>query len=341
MPIRVSELDEETEVQGEDLLLLTQYVSPGVYLSKKITYDNFLLDLNAFVQGGNAFGAQANFGTTDNQGISVLINNIERAEFTTEGTFIINNVQGAEAIIAIADSTDSSVIAASQNNVLGGTAAIQAENFSEDINASAFTGTMRNTDNDLISNGLRLIHLLYGGGIPQPGLGIGIEAFADSTTTSTQRLGSMDFYWTNAVHGDRTSAWSVSTVFDATTEEERLAVLGRNTVLGDVSVYAGIGDGEGLVIVVEAEDPPSGTSGGFFQMWSESDIPAGVDNIPHFMNGNGHIIRLYTTNAIAGAYSIVNETPDRSYDADATSVAELADVLATLIGDLKNTGLIL
>jgi hypothetical protein len=40
------------------------------------------------------------------------------------------------------------------------------------------------------------------------------------------------------------------------------------------------------------------------------------------------------------AYTITNSVSDRSYDANATDVAELADVLATLITDLKNYGLL-
>ena len=38
--------------------------------------------------------------------------------------------------------------------------------------------------------------------------------------------------------------------------------------------------------------------------------------------------------------TISNVTTDRTYDADATSTAELADVLGTLISDLKTKGVI-
>lgn len=40
------------------------------------------------------------------------------------------------------------------------------------------------------------------------------------------------------------------------------------------------------------------------------------------------------------AYTPTNVTPDRAYDADATSTAELGDVLGTLISDLQSLGLI-
>lgn len=41
-----------------------------------------------------------------------------------------------------------------------------------------------------------------------------------------------------------------------------------------------------------------------------------------------------------GTYSVSNGTTDRTYDADATSVDELADILATLIADLRSLGLV-
>lgn len=44
--------------------------------------------------------------------------------------------------------------------------------------------------------------------------------------------------------------------------------------------------------------------------------------------------------ALSAAYTPTNVTPDRSYDADSTSTAELADVLGTLIADLQLLGLI-
>ena len=39
-------------------------------------------------------------------------------------------------------------------------------------------------------------------------------------------------------------------------------------------------------------------------------------------------------------YTPSNVTLDRSYDADATTTAELADVLGTLIADLKDVGIL-
>jgi len=40
-------------------------------------------------------------------------------------------------------------------------------------------------------------------------------------------------------------------------------------------------------------------------------------------------------------YTVVNDAVDRAYDANATTVAELADVLGTLVADLRAAGVIL
>lgn len=69
-----------------------------------------------------------------------------------------------------------------------------------------------------------------------------------------------------------------------------------------------------------------------------ADITAG-NTAPHFKTENGQIVKLYTANS-GSAYSITNGSVDRAYDANATDVNELADVLYTLIEDLKLTGLI-
>lgn len=69
-----------------------------------------------------------------------------------------------------------------------------------------------------------------------------------------------------------------------------------------------------------------------------ADITAG-NSAFHTKTENGQIVKLYTTNA-GSAYAATNVTPDRTYDANATTTDELADVLGTLIADLKLTGLI-
>ncbi len=48
----------------------------------------------------------------------------------------------------------------------------------------------------------------------------------------------------------------------------------------------------------------------------------------------------YKVPLLQGAYTATNVTTDRTFDADSTSTAELADVLGTLIADLRNAGVI-
>lgn len=79
-------------------------------------------------------------------------------------------------------------------------------------------------------------------------------------------------------------------------------------------------------------------------------INVGTDNrtvIGDATNGDGVVLRgprngFFGTAAVLqpAAYTITNGNADRVYDADATSTAELADVLFTLISDLENLGLI-
>lgn len=56
------------------------------------------------------------------------------------------------------------------------------------------------------------------------------------------------------------------------------------------------------------------------------------------INEAGEITRL--TWPAPQTYTVTNVTPDRSYDADATTLDEIADVLGTLIDDLRNRGIV-
>ena len=53
-------------------------------------------------------------------------------------------------------------------------------------------------------------------------------------------------------------------------------------------------------------------------------------------------LNLSTTNLSSSKerFTVSNVTTDRTYDADSTTLAELADVLGTLINDLRARGLI-
>lgn len=60
------------------------------------------------------------------------------------------------------------------------------------------------------------------------------------------------------------------------------------------------------------------------------------------LNHDGTTVGFYGVTPVvqSSAYTVTNGTTDRTYDADATTVNELADVVATLIADLKATGII-
>lgn len=60
------------------------------------------------------------------------------------------------------------------------------------------------------------------------------------------------------------------------------------------------------------------------------------------LNHDGSTVGFYGVTPVArsSTYTVTNGTTDRTYDADATTVNELADVVGTLIADLKATGII-
>lgn len=68
--------------------------------------------------------------------------------------------------------------------------------------------------------------------------------------------------------------------------------------------------------------------------------PNGSTTLTEVLRLTGNAIGVFgvTPATRAPAYTVTNLTTDRSYDADATSVAELADVLGTLIADLRTYG---
>jgi hypothetical protein len=77
-----------------------------------------------------------------------------------------------------------------------------------------------------------------------------------------------------------------------------------------------------------------------------SDVSAlviqGEAQIGGALNHDGSTVGFYgvTPTARPSAYTLTNVTPDRGYDADATTTDELADVLGTVIADLKLQGLL-
>jgi hypothetical protein len=70
-------------------------------------------------------------------------------------------------------------------------------------------------------------------------------------------------------------------------------------------------------------------------------VDAGLTSVIDFEH-TGTLLGFYGAAPVVqtAAYTITNVVADRTYDADATSVAELADVLGTLIADLQSYGLL-
>ena len=67
-------------------------------------------------------------------------------------------------------------------------------------------------------------------------------------------------------------------------------------------------------------------------VWFSTDT-----NVLSIWDGDSWVDFVFATGQ---TYTITNVTPDRSYDADATTTAELADTLGTLISDLRAVGLV-
>ena len=61
-----------------------------------------------------------------------------------------------------------------------------------------------------------------------------------------------------------------------------------------------------------------------------------ADDLRKWLEEVERVINLLLANRSAGAYTVTNVSTDRTYDANATTVDELADVLGTLIADLKS-----
>ena len=73
------------------------------------------------------------------------------------------------------------------------------------------------------------------------------------------------------------------------------------------------------------------------------DLNLGTANATNINIGaSGTLIGFYGVTAVArsAAYAPTNVSTDRAYNANATNINEIADVLGTLIADLQATGLI-
>lgn len=104
-----------------------------------------------------------------------------------------------------------------------------------------------------------------------------------------------------------------------------------NVVMGNILTPAA---GPTNTFFVASGTAPTAVATDSIAMYS-ADVAAG-NAAPFFMTENGSVIKLFKSSA----YTPTNVTTDRAYDANATTVDEVADVLGTLIADLQATGLI-
>lgn len=109
-----------------------------------------------------------------------------------------------------------------------------------------------------------------------------------------------------------------------------LVTSGANTGIGTST----FGTSATSTLAVANGTVPSTSPADEFQCYSK-DITAG-NAAPHFRTEAGDIVKLYK----AGTYTPTNVTTDRSFDANSTTLDELADVVGSLITDLQATGLL-
>lgn len=90
------------------------------------------------------------------------------------------------------------------------------------------------------------------------------------------------------------------------------------------------GSGLGVLAIGNAALAPSGSSTDGVSLYA-ADVSSA--SVLHIKTEAGPVIRLYQV----GTYTVTNGTTDRTFDADATTLDELADIVATIIADIKNT----
>lgn len=106
--------------------------------------------------------------------------------------------------------------------------------------------------------------------------------------------------------------------------------------LQEPNITLGAGDSITIASTLEVVDAPTEGVANF-----AIHVGTGLTSVDTFEH-RGVTLGFFGTAPVVqtAAYTITNVTPDRAYDANATSVAELADVLGTLIADLTAYGLL-
>jgi hypothetical protein len=168
----------------------------------------------------------------------------------------------------------------------------------------------------------------------------GNSLFEVDATTSTYR--GQNFTHTNATSGNATTM-SVLNLSNTASSSAVLEAIVGGTSGGNPLVRWTTAGSSGRQFVAGVDTSDSGT----WKLAQNSNVGSS-DYIKVTTGGfltlaaSGGRVGFYgvTPAARSSAYTPTNVTTDRSYDADATTTAELADVLGTLIADLQTVGLI-
>lgn len=101
-------------------------------------------------------------------------------------------------------------------------------------------------------------------------------------------------------------------------------------------------DTDGVIVVNAASSTVFGNRGTDFILGEGENIAVGTSTGTKIGTATNEKIGFWNATPVVrpSAYTPTNVTPDRSYDANATTTDELADVLGTLISDLQSVGLI-
>lgn len=102
----------------------------------------------------------------------------------------------------------------------------------------------------------------------------------------------------------------------------------------NIAVNGAPTDGQGVLAITTQSNPVNPQAD--TALCYVDDVAGSGTGSLHVLNESGDVIKLYQV----AAYTPTNVTTDRSYDANATTTDELADVLGTLISDLQALGIL-
>jgi hypothetical protein len=173
----------------------------------------------------------------------------------------------------------------------------------------------------------RLTHI--SSGTVAASFGVGVEHELEDAAGNNDIAATFETIWTDATNGSEDADYIIKLMAAgaAAAEKFRITSTGRVNMVGKLGTYNNAAPTDGQLLIGD-------TAEGVFDA---ATLTAG--NGIAITNGAGAI-----TLALAGGasqtYTETNVTTDRAYDANATTLDEVADVLGTLIGDLRTRGIV-